>query len=211
MEESLESSKKPSDDDTIEKSKVLLKRTWSFWENYQSKNYSEKDYTNLLKEIFIFNDIISFWQFWNKYPGSTIKKIFYNGEYISYFFKQKYRIIALNLFEKGIKPAWEDEKNNKGKTFILEYEIKSELDNFLIKAQDMWIKMMCYLIGEQMPYSNNINGIRFVDKTVIGRRVVFRFEIWVNKEINDKELNELKQFLSKTFEHNGITMKDIII
>ena len=211
MEDSKDSSKKDPDNTTIEKSKVLLERTWSFWENYQSKNYTEKDYTNLLKEIFTFNDIISFWQFWNKYPGSTIKKIFYNGEYISYFFKQKYRIIALNLFEKGIKPAWEDEKNKNGKTFILEYEIKSDLDNFLIKAQDIWIKMMCYLIGEQIPFSNNINGIRFVDKTIIGKRVVFRFEIWVNKEIKDNDLNELKQFLSKTFEHNGITMKDIII
>ena len=87
MEENEESSKIDKDNPTIEKNKILLKRTWSFWENYQSKNSHENDYTNLLKEIFSFKDIISFWQFWNKYPGNTIKKIFYNGEYISYFFK----------------------------------------------------------------------------------------------------------------------------
>ena len=211
MEENEESSKINKDNPTIEKNKILLKRTWSFWENYQSKNSHENDYTNLLKEIFSFKDIISFWQFWNKYPGNTIKKIFYNGEYISYFFKQKYRIIAINLFQKGVKPAWEDEKNKKGKIFILEYEIKSDLNNFLIKAQEMWIKMMCYLIGEQMPYTSDINGIRFVDKTVFGKKIIFRFEIWVNKELKEKELNELKLFLSKIFEHNGIIMKDILI
>ena len=75
----------------------------------------------------------------------------------------------------------------------------------------MWIKMMCYLIGEQMPYTSDINGIRFVDKTVFGKKIIFRFEIWVNKELKEKELNELKLFLSKIFEHNGIIMKDILI
>jgi len=28
--------------DTIEKEKVLLKRSWSFWENYDSKDKKEK-------------------------------------------------------------------------------------------------------------------------------------------------------------------------
>ena len=93
--------------------------------------------------------------------------------------KQKYRIIAINLFHKGVKPAWEDEKNKKGKIFILEYEIKSDLNNFLIKAQEMWIKMMCYLIGEQMPYTSDINGIRFVDKTVFGKKYVL--VLWSEK------------------------------
>ena len=89
-----------------EKEKVLLNRSWSFWENYETKTRESKDYSKLLKEIFTFEDLISFWQFWNKYPGSDTKQIFYNGECIKYFFKEKYRIIAMNLFEKGIKPEW---------------------------------------------------------------------------------------------------------
>ena len=208
----MEQNKEPPSEEgspKVEKEKVLLKRTWSFWENYQSKDNAEKDYSKLLKEIYTFNDIISFWQFWNNYPGNTIKKIFYNGEYVTYFFKEKFRIIAMNLFVKGVKPAWEDEQNKKGKTFILEYGIKSDLNSFLNKAQDIWMKMMCYLIGEQIPFSNNIHGIRFVDKTVIGKKTVYRFEIWVNKFMKEKELDELKQFLSTTFEHSGITVKDI--
>ena len=49
----------------------------------------------------------------------------------------------------------------KGKVLILEYEVKTELDKFLILVNDSWIKLLIYLIGEQIPSSNYINGIRF--------------------------------------------------
>ena len=184
-----------------EREKVLLNRSWSFWENYESKNREEKNYSKLLKEIFTFGDLISFWQFWNKYPGSDTKQIFYNGECIKYFFKEKYRIIAMNLFEKGIRPEWEDEKNKKGKTLILEYVISSNLDQFLSLVTESWMKLICYLIGETIPHSNNINGVRFVDKTKFGylKNIIFKFEVWVNSSIEDKELSDLKEFLTSSF------------
>ena len=184
-----------------EREKVLLNRSWSFWENYESKNREEKNYSKLLKEIYTFGDLISFWQFWNKYPGSNTKQIFYNGECIKYFFKEKYRIIAMNLFEKGIRPEWEDEKNKKGKTLILEYVISSNLDQFLSLVTESWMKLICYLIGETIPHSNYINGVRFVDKTKFGylKNIIFKFEVWVNSSIEDKELNDLKEFLTSSF------------
>ena len=191
---------------TIEKEKVKLSRIWSFWENYLKKNST--DY--LLKEIFSFDDIISFWQFWNKYPGNDTKKIFYNGEYLTYFFKEKYRINGMNLFVKGIRPEWEDENNKGGKVFILEYEIKRGLDIFLSVVTDTWIKLLCFLMGEQLPFSNKINGIRFVDKTKLGKGTIFKFEVWVNSSMKDeKEIDNLKSFLSKNFGCSGILVKDI--
>ena len=208
MEES--NSEKIEESDTIEKEKVQLNRSWSFWENYEVKNKSEKGYSELLKEIFSFEDIISFWQFWNKYPGNDTKKIFYNGEYITYFFEQKYRINAMNLFVKGVRPEWEDEKNKKGKIFVLEYEIKKNLDNFLSLVNETWLKLLCFLMGEQLPYTNKINGIRFVDKTKLGKGIIFKFEIWANNSMtNEKEINELKIFLSKNFGCSSILVKDI--
>ena len=184
-----------------EKEKVLLNRSWSFWENYESKTHEEKNYSKLLKEIFSFKDLISFWQFWNKYPGSDSKQIFYNGDCIKYFFKEKYRIIAMNLFEKGIKPEWEDKKNKGGKVLILEYIINQELEQFLNIVNQSWIKLLCYLIGETLPYSEYINGVRFVDKTKFGKskNIIFKFEVWVNSSLKEKGLEELKQFLSKDF------------
>jgi hypothetical protein len=209
--EELDSDDKIDNSVLAEKDKVLLNRSWSFWENYETKTREEKDYSKLLKEIFTFGDLISFWQFWNKYPGSDTKQIFYNGECIKYFFKEKYRIIAMNLFEKGIRPEWEDEKNKKGKTLILEYVINNDLDQFLSLVTESWIKLLCYLIGETIPHSSNINGIRFVDKTKFGylKNIIFKFEVWVNSAIEEKDLNDLKEFLSNSFDCPSIDIRNI--
>ena len=210
MDESDSDSKKDNSINT-EREKVLLCRSWSFWENYETKTREEKDYSKLLKEIFTFNDLISFWQFWNKYPGSDTKQIFYNGECIKYFFKEQYRIIAMNLFEKGIRPEWEDDKNKKGKILILEYIINNDLDQFLSLVTESWTKLLCYLIGETIPHSNHINGIRFVDKTKFGhsKKIIFKLEVWVNSSIEDKDLNKLKEFLSNSFEYPNIDVRNI--
>ena len=200
MEES-NSDAKLEESETIEKEKFLLKRSWSFWENYESKNRAEKDYSKLLKEIYTFHDIISFWQFWNKYPGNDTKQIFYNGDHVKYFFKEKYRIIAMNVFEEGIKPEWEDIKNQKGNVLTLEYVVDTGLDIFLPKVTELWKKLLLYLIGETLPYSDNINGIRFCDKTKFGynKSVIFKFELWVSSLMKEEELEELKKYLITEF------------
>jgi hypothetical protein len=206
MKETIEES------NTIEKEKVLLKRSWSFWENYDLKDKKEKkDYSKLLKEIYTFNDIISFWQFWNKYPGSNTKNIFFNGENIKFFFKEKLRIIAMNLFESGIKPEWEDSKNKKGKVLTQEYLIETGLEEFLTKITEIWIRLICNLIGEIIPHCNNINGIRFVDKAKFGyyKNIIFRIEIWVNSQMNAQDVEELKKFLFDNFNFPGITVKEL--
>ena len=194
-----------------EKEKVLLNRSWSFWENYETKTRESKDYSKLLKEIFTFEDLISFWQFWNKYPGSDTKQIFYNGECIKYFFKEKYRIIAMNLFEKGIKPEWEDKKNKGGKVLILEYFINQELEEFLKAVSQSWTKLLCYMIGETLPHSEFINGVRFVDKTKFGKAksIIFKFEVWTNSSMEQTGLEELKKFLAKEFGCNNIEERSI--
>ena len=194
MEES-NSNLQIDESDTIEKDKVILNRSWSFWENYETK--TSKSY--VVKEIYNFDDIISFWQFWNKYPGNEIKNVFYNGEYIKYFFKEKYRISAINLFEKGIRPEWEDEKNRGGNILTLEYGAKEFEDSIFSILSESWVKLMCYIIGETLPYNKYINGIRFVDKSKLGKFTSFRFEIWVNKNMKDNELDELKKYLYPEF------------
>ena len=196
--------------DTIELENILLNRTWSFWENYETKRKSDLNYTDSLKEIYTFNDIISFWQFWNKYPGRDTKAIFYNGEYVKYFFKEKYRIIAMNIFEKGIRPEWEDNKNKKGNILTLGYTADNDMDRFLSMITDSWIKLICFLLGETIPYSNNINGIRFVDKSNISynKSIIFKFEVWVNSSMKEKELEEIKKLLTKEFGCSG-TIKPI--
>jgi hypothetical protein len=73
----------PEESGTVELSKVKFQRTWVIWENYEAKQGGQNlDWSQLIKKIFSFNDIISFWQFWNDYPGSNPSNIFYNGERI---------------------------------------------------------------------------------------------------------------------------------
>ena len=70
---------------------------------------------------------------------------------------------------------------------------------------------MCYLIGETPPHSSNVNGIRFVDKTKFGylKNIIFKFEVWVNKSIGEKDLNDLKDFLANSFDCPSIDIRDI--
>jgi len=196
MEES-NSVSKIDESDTIEQDKVLLNRSWSFWENYETKTKGLQSY--VIEEIYTFDNLISFWQFWNKYPGNDTKKIFYDGECIKYFFKNKYRISAINLFEKGIRPEWEDEKNKGGNTLTLEYGTKESEESYFSFITEKWLKLMLYLIGETIPYNKYINGIRFVDKSKLGKFTTFRFEIWVNSSMSEKEIEELKEHLYPEF------------
>ena len=186
--------------DTIELDKVILNRSWTFWENYENRN---KGYNYMIEEIYSFDNIIAFWQFWNNYPGNETKSIFFDGECLKYFFKEKYRISAINLFVKGIRPEWEDENNKDGNTLILEYTLKEYNETFYSLLTEKWLKLMLGLIGETIPYSNKINGIRFVDKSKIAKSnnkiTIFRFEIWVGKSMTDKEIEELKDKLFSEF------------
>ena len=211
METIVENHKIVDDEILMEQNKVRLYRSWSFWENYETKEDIQQDYSKLLKEVFTFDDLISFWQFWNKYPGSTPNNIFFDGERIKYFFKEKYRIVAMNLFEKNIRPEWEDIKNKKCKIFTLEYVINNDLDKFMESVKESWTKLLCLLIGETMPNSQLINGVRFVDKTKLNswKKIIFRFEVWANASITDEQINTLKDFLAENFGCSGITIKTV--
>ena len=67
--------------ESIEYDKIKFKRNWSFWESYEPKEKGTNiDWKDLLQKIFTFDDILSFWQFWNNYPGSNFSEVFYNGD-----------------------------------------------------------------------------------------------------------------------------------
>ena len=68
-------------------SSVKFSKTWTFWESYISKEI-KLSYDQANKQIFQWNDIISFFQFWNKYPGKDIKNIFFDGNNVKLFFNE---------------------------------------------------------------------------------------------------------------------------
>ena len=189
---------------------VQFSKAWTFWETYKSKT-KELEYANSKKLIFKWNDLITFFQFWNKYPGKDIKNILFDGNKVKYFFNEKYRITSMNIFQDGIEPMWEDEQNKGGKYFQCDYQIKSDLETFSQLANAHWKKLALCTMGGTIPNGEYINGIRFVDKTNFerGKIIMFRIEIWVKKGLEEKKLNELKSFFSTHLGCENVIQKDI--
>ena len=192
-------------------SSVKFSKTWTFWENYVSKTTSlSYDETN--KQIFKWDNIITFFQFWNKYPGREIKNIFFDGNNLKFFFNEQYRINGMNIFQEGIKPMWEDEQNKGGKYYQLDYQVqKNQIDNFAVAANFNWKKLALCTMGGNLPYSDSINGIRLIDKTDFerGKIIMFRIEVWIRKGLEEKQINELYNYLSKNYGCQKIAVKDI--
>ena len=192
---------------------VTFNKSWTFWESYLSKTV-KLSYDDANRKIFKWNDIISFFQFWNNYPGKDIKNIFFDGYIVKFFFNEKYRINSMNIFQDGIKPMWEDEKNNGGKYFQLDYQIqRDQMDEFSKLANFHWKKLALITMGGTIPHAEFINGIRFVDKTDFerGKIIMFRMEVWVNKNIDENSIKELEKYLSKELGCEKVNVRDIII
>ena len=192
---------------------VKFKHAWTFWETYVSKKV-KLSYNDSNKLIFKWSDLITFFQFWNNYPGKDIKNILFDGNEIKFFFKEKYRINSMNIFKEGIKPMWEDEQNKGGKYFQLDYQIKKEdMDTFSNLANLHWKKLALCTMGGTIPNADYINGIRFVDKTDFdrGKIIMFRMEVWVRKNMEENKLEELKKYLSENLGCQRVIVKDIAI
>ena len=192
---------------------VKLSKTWSFWETYSSDK-EKLSYNDSNKLIFKWNDIITFFQFWNKYPGNDIKNIFFDGNEVKYFFKERYRITSMNIFKEGISPMWEDENNKGGKYFQLDYQVKKEkIEEFCNLANIHWKKLALITMGETLLYADYINGIRFVDKTDFkrGKIIMFRMEIWIRKNLDEDKIRELTKYLGDNFGCEAVIVKSIPI
>ncbi len=73
----------PNEEDFVLYESVLLNKKWCFFEGYENLAHNQNiDWKNLLKQVFSFNDIITFWQFWNNTNYSKFSEIFNNGERI---------------------------------------------------------------------------------------------------------------------------------
>ena len=190
---------------------IKFKKAWIFWETYSSKT-GQLSYIDSNKIIFKWNDLITFFQFWNKYPGKDIRNIFFDGNDLKFFFNEKYRINSMNIFQEGIKPMWEDEENKGGKYFQLDYQIKNEdMNKFAELANVQWKKLALCTMGGTIPHADYVNGIRFVDKTNFtrGKIIMFRIEVWVRKNLDENKLAELKKYLSENLGCENVVQKDI--
>ena len=190
---------------------VKFSKSWTFWETYSAKG-KKIDYKDSNKLIFKWDDLITFFQFWNKYPGRDIKNILFDGNNVKYFFSEKYRINSMNIFKEGIKPMWEDEQNKGGKYYQMDYQIKKEdMDDFSKLASDHWKKLALCTMGGTIPNADYINGIRFVDKTDFkrGRIIMFRIEVWIRKNVEENIIEDMNKYLKENLGCEKINVLDI--
>ena len=190
---------------------VKFGKTWTFWETYISKE-KKLEYNDSNKLIFKWDDIITFFQFWNKYPGKDIKNILFDGNNLKYFFNEKYRINSMNIFQEGIKPMWEDEQNKGGKYFQLDYRVNIEkINEFITASNYQWKKLALNLMGMNLPGADYINGIRFIDKTDFdrGKIIMFRIEVWIRKNVDENIIEDIKKYLKENLGCEKINVLDI--
>ena len=73
----------PYEANTVLYESVELNRRWCFFEGYENVTYNQTiDWKTLVKQVFSFDDIITFWQFWNNSIYSKFSEIYNNGERI---------------------------------------------------------------------------------------------------------------------------------
>ena len=104
------------------------------------------------------------------------------------------RINGLSLFKFKILPQWEDEINEQGGEFQINFKCSS-----LDLVQQLWERLIFKVVTSEFPESDLIAGVRMLDKSATERENCFRIEIWV--KYNDEKL-EVGEKMRKYIEVN---------
>ena len=142
-----------------------LEREYTFWVFIKSSNRAADDWKP--KQIANFKTVQEFWSVYQHIkrpnelePGTQI-----------------------NLFVKGIQPAWEDEENSKGGRWQIRFNKSQPL-----VSNKLWEDLILGVIGEQFTHQNEINGI-----VISIRSNQDTMSIW-NKNGRDQEVvSQIKQ------------------
>ena len=169
----------------MERSSYPLERTWVIWEMWNTTDTS--NYASNMQQVGIFSTMWDFLQHWENLPHSQPNFYFSN---IKEGTERRIEglpapIEAVGIFLQGIIPAWEDPINAKGSDF----SFRKNIEEGLIK--DCWKKLVFSLIGETIALSEEIVGVRIVDKF---RH--FKCEVWVkfDAEIHPEKAQIVKKW-----------------
>jgi len=124
--------------------KHLLHNEWTLW--YDSRNETNKArpataavWGASVREVLSFNSVEDFWGLFNNLVEPSRLSVRSN----------------YHLFKKGVRPAWEDEANAKGGSWVVEFppRVDSELFN---KA---WLNTVLAMVGETFTDADDVNGL----------------------------------------------------
>jgi len=133
----------------------------------------DSNYKNRMKEIATFNSLVSFWQHWHALPHADPKLIFTDHPQKMRRTYGGIKIDAVGIFLEGVEPAWEDPANKMG------CDIYAKIQAPIDALKDIWDRFVFGVIGETIPHSDVITGVRIVEKL----RGVTKIELWLRCEL----------------------------
>ena len=151
-----------------------------------------------MQEIGEFNSIFTFWQHWNYFPHADPALLFEDPDTNSKIIIEglNQSIEAIGVFVDKVKPAWEDSINKTGCDICIR-KYPSDFKNL----KELWQTLVLSLIGETIPFSEDITGCRVVDK-----KTNYKFELWlrfdISKDYNDKA-NAIKNHFAQILQASG--------
>lgn len=155
-----------------------LNREWRIFCNMTVSNARYEDY---LKELGVFKTIQQFWRFFNFFKTSIDIP---NGS-------------SLSIFRSGSCPRWEDYTNRNGGRWILDVEDSFE------GVMEIWIKILVYIIGEKLEFSEDINGSLISRRSydnADGRK--FMIYIWTKSTDTEGRLEAINRILPQNLNAN---------
>ena len=149
-----------------------LSDQWTFWiDDLGEKNTTVEKYMNNLKQLSSCNSIESFWKTYADLPSIELLQ------------NQK---ISLYFMKNGIKPLWEDLRNQNGSTITIKCQ-KNE-------TALLWKQLLVQMISNQSnDYINNsiINGVSVSMKC---NNDILSF--WINSTNSKQQQNTIHFILS---------------
>mmetsp|Transcript_19599 Transcript_19599/g.32235 ORF Transcript_19599/g.32235 Transcript_19599/m.32235 type:complete len:206 (+) Transcript_19599:168-785(+) len=160
-----------------------LESSWCFWEHRKGNNH---DYGSKMYKLGEFNTAEGFWRFKNNLPKPS--DVFYTQQGGQKKFEDR-EIDGFSMFKSGIRPEWEDKANMHGAEFFCRQAMAPD------NLDDAWEKLLLGLISEVIDPTDEVCGVRVVDKSKQGRST-YRLEMWF--KTRDKEMcDSLRQRLTK--------------
>ncbi len=192
---------------TAEGSERQLANSWSIWEKYQTTFLQNSaNYEDNMEVIFTFSTLHNFASLWKYTTYKCPAELLYDlNTRSSKSFKlheedEEVKIVdGLYLFKDTIKPKWEDERNTRGCSLSCELQ---NLDSRSINK--VWKDMLFAIVGENFPYSEQINGFRLLDR--LKKYNIIKVELWLANGVQgykqgSEESSKHAQMVEKITEH----------
>ena len=147
-----------------------LERTWTIWEMWSQNPQNQENYKENMQPVGDFECLHSFWQHWNYLPHAVPSDLFYDlkSNQQPMVYPEQISVDAVSVFETGVIPAWEDPVNKTGCTVSVRRQVQPE------KIKEVWDRLVMSIIGESLPFSEQVVGCR-----VVSKQKFTKFEVWL--------------------------------